>query len=74
MSRSWVSGRSFCVPCVNIAIAVPTRSSTNITNYLVLVAEENCVAAAGRSMESETIGEPARCGTCIFENSVSFLR
>ena len=23
-TRSWVSGRSFCVPCMNIVIAVPT--------------------------------------------------
>src|SRR5258707_15051735 len=33
-SRSWVSGRSFCVPCLNIAIAAPTLCSTNITKTL----------------------------------------
>src|SRR5258707_10509854 len=46
-SRSWVSGRSFIVPCLNIAIATPTVCSNH--ENLVLVAKKNRTAAAGRS-------------------------
>src|SRR5258707_2190986 len=46
-SRSWVSGRSFFVPCLNIAIATPTVCSNH--ENLVLVAKKNRTAAAGRS-------------------------
>jgi translation initiation factor IF-1 len=33
--RSRVSGRSFCVPCMNIVIAVPTPHSKAIPNIVV---------------------------------------
>ena len=48
-TRSWVSGRSFRVPCMNIAIAAPNALIDEDDECLFLTAKKNGEAAAGRS-------------------------